>query len=81
MLRPGDEITNAGRALHRLVSLFAASLWPHASDGGGTRESMADGVQRDLKHESSRASGTGHAFAAATVPQEQTERLVDLAWS
>ena len=39
----------------------------------------ARGVHRDWKHESSRASGTGHAFSAATVGHGQTERLLKAA--
>ena len=39
---------------------------------------MAEEVRRDLKHESSRTSGTGHGFAAAAVRNEQSERVVCL---
>ena len=38
-------------------------------------------MHRDWKHESSRASGTGRAFAAATVGHGQTKRLLKAAWS
>ena len=59
-----DAAADMDPALRAFVLLY---VWSRVD------ESVAEEVHRDTKHESSRASGTGHAIAAATVRHEQTE--------